>query len=210
MPMILTLDQLATYSTRTNDRNITMSLLANYYETYLFPNYYDFPLSNGVTIRIDFDKENFCHLLGIDQIAEKHFKNPKDTKLFLHKGSRGFRRAKAGNLEFSYLKKIHQHQYAFEEQKFHFFHFLHTMMDSGQLKLVNYVAIPGSQIRCDFMFYDTYDNALLHLGVEKSIKTGNFFPKTFFARYLTDTDADAYIKPQTSVGITECKKVPKT
>ena len=203
---ILTLETLSSHSTRTNAQQITMSLLANYYETYLFPTYYDLKLSNGTTIRIDFHKGNFCHLIGIDQIAKEHFKKT-DPKLFMHRGPGGFQRAKKGKLEFSYLKNLHQHQYQYEEPKFYFFHFLHTMMDSGNLKLVNYTQIPNSSITCDFMFHDKYDNALIHLGVEKSAKTGSFFPKTFFVRYLTNPNVDSYIKPQTPVKIEEINKI---
>lgn len=204
---LLTLSDLATYPSRTNKHKINMALLAEFYQTYLFPNYYDFQLSDGATIRIDFHKKNFCHLVGIEQIAEEHF-GSSDDKMFMHKGTGGFKRAKKGKLEFSYLKNLHQHQYDYEEEKFYNFHFLHTMMESGNLKLVNYNAIPNSTITCDFMFHDTYDNALLHLGVEESTaNTGIFFPKTFFPRYLSTNNADAYITPQTPVGIKSMTKV---
>ena len=204
---ILTLEALSVHPTETANHQITMSLLANYYEKFLNPTYYDVELSDGNTIRIDFHKENFCHLIGIDQIAEAHFKDPKHPKMFMHKGKGGFKRAKNKNLEFSYLKNLHQHQYDYEERKFHFFHFIHTMMDSGNLKLVSYVSIPGSNLKCDFMFHDEFDNALLHLGVEKSTKGENFFPKTFFARYLSSAKADEYIAPQTTVVIKKINKV---
>jgi hypothetical protein len=207
---ILTLNDLAVHTNRTSNRKVSMSLLSQFYETYLFSNYYDFELTNGNTIRIDFHKKNFCHLIGIEQIAEEHFR-PNDPKLFMHKGLGGFKRAKSGKLEFSYLRNLHQYEYEYQEKhKFYHFHFLHTMMDSGNLKLVNYTTVANSTIKCDFMFHDTYDNALLHLGVEKSGSTGNFFPKTFFARYLTDADVDMYIKPQTPVGIEQLKKVART
>ena len=206
---ILTLPNLAIHPTRTADHQVKMSLLAEYYEHFLFPNYYDFKLGNNSTVRIDFHKDHFCHLVGVGQIAEAKFTNPNDNRLFMHKGKKGFKRAKTGKLEFSYLKNLHQHEYAKQEDKFFFFHFLHTMMDSGDLKLVNYTPITNSTIHCHFMFHDEYDNALLHLGVERSSKTGNFFPKTFFARYVTSTTADKYIRPQTPIGITSLTKVPR-
>lgn len=209
LPMtILTLDQISTYPTRTQEQQLKMSLLAEYYETYLFHHFYDFKLSNGVTVRVDFHKENFCHLIGIDQIAEKHFPTG-DRKLFMHKGPGGFKRAKSGKLEFSYLKNLHQDEYNYQEQKFYFFHFIHTMLESGNLKLVSYSAIPGSAITCDFMFHETFDNALLHLGVEKSSKRKSFFPKTFFSRYLSDNDPSKYVDGQTEVTIVSLTKVPR-
>lgn len=164
---ILNLSDLESHPTRTKQHEISISLLANYYETYLHPNYYDFELNNGVTVRIDFHKEHFCHLVGIDQISTAKFKNPNDTRLFMYRGKNGFRRSKNGKYEFNHLRALHQYEFNKQKDKMFFFHFIHTMLDSVNLTLVNYTIISGSTIRCDFMFYDTYDNALLHLGVEK-------------------------------------------
>ncbi|PHE23614.1 PBECR4 domain-containing protein [Bacillus toyonensis] len=206
---ILSLSDLAKHPTRTKEHEITISLLTDYYETYLNQHFYDFQLNNGVTIRIDFHKENFCHIVGIDQIASSKFKNPNDSRLFMYRGKQGFRRSKSGKNEFKHLRALHQHELKKQQDKMFFFHFIHTMLDSVNLTLVSYTIIPGSTIRCDFMFHDKYDSALLHLGVEKNLKTGNFFPKTFFVRYLTQTDVDRYIKPQTPVTVTGIKKVPR-
>lgn len=206
---ILDLSTLINYQQRTADHQITIALLAEYYEKHLFPHYYDFELDNGVTVRVDFHKDHFCHLVGVDQVASAKFTNPNDRKLFMHRGKQGFRRAKGRKLEFSYLRTLHQHEFEKQKEKMFFFHFIHQMMDSVNLNLVSYTIIPGSTIRCDFMFHDVYDNALLHLGVEKDSKTGFFFPKTFFSRYLTETDADKYISPQTVVSISQFTKVPR-
>ena len=117
---ILTLANLATHPTRTAKHRVKVSLLAEYYEHFLFPNYYDFNLGNNNTIRIDFHKDYFCHLVGIDQIAKAKFKNQKDPKFFMHRGKQGFRRARSGKLEFGYLKNLHQYEYAKQEDKFFF------------------------------------------------------------------------------------------
>lgn len=206
---ILELADLTTFPSRTMRQQITVSLLAEYYETQLHPTYYNFELSNGVTIQLDFHKEKFCHLIGIGQIAEKRFPS-NDPRLFMHKGKRGFQRAKNGNIKLRYLKNLHQHEYAKQEKKFLFFHFLHTMMESGNLKVANYSVIANSKITCDFMFHDTYDNALLHLGIENDPDTGMFYPKTFFPMYLTDPNFDKYIDSNNIVDIIEVTKTPRT
>lgn len=205
----LSLADLANFPRRTMQQQITIALLAEYYEAYLHLTYYNIELANGVTMQLDFHKENFCHLIGIGQIAEEHFPQ-SDDRLYLHKGKRGFKRAKSGRITFGYLRNLHQHQYAIQEEKFYFFHFLHTMMESGNLKVTNFNIVSNSQITCDFMFHDTYDNALIHLGVEYDLKRGKFFPKTFFPRYLTLLNFDKYIDPQNLVDIVKVTKIPRT
>lgn len=206
---ILTLPLLATYEKRADEHQLSMSLLADYYEAYLYPHYYDFTLNDGTELRIDFHKDHFCHLVGVDQISSAKFRNPNDHRLFMHRGTKGFKRSRNGNITFSYLKNLHSAEYEKQQEKFFFFHFLHVMMESENIKLVNYAPIPNSTIRCDFMFHDKYDNALLHLGVEKDAKTGYFFPKTFFVRYFSDASVDAYIQPQTPVSIESMIKTPR-
>ncbi|MFM1654790.1 hypothetical protein ACI7RC_22220, partial [Brevibacillus sp. B_LB10_24] len=106
-------------------------------------------------------------------------------------------------------RALHQYELAKQMEKFRFFHFLHRMMEASNLNLVSYVPICGSKITCDFMFYDTYDSALLHLGVEKLTANQHFFPKTFMVRYLSRATANKYIAHQTPVGISKLSKIPR-
>ena len=54
--------------------------------------------------------------------------------------------------------------------------------------------IPVLGIRQNLMFYSTYDNAVIHLGLEKEDNEDFYFPRTFFVEKLSEPeDKDIYI-----------------
>lgn len=40
--------------------------------------------------------------------------------------------------------------------------------------------MPPTNIDCELLFYSTYDNAVIHLGLEKEDNEDFYFPRTFF------------------------------
>lgn len=76
------------------------------------------------------------------------------------------------------------------------------MLISSNVSVVKFVALNDSNIKCDFLFHDKYDGALLHLGIEKNSDDDVFYPKTFFRYYLTDSRYDKFVTAGGSVNIT--------
>ena len=216
---LLKIEELVKLDTRVKLHQIDISVLADYYFNYLNTYIYRFELKTGDIIEIDFSKENFCHLVGIEQIAEERLKRDlakksgKKINEYMYKGKRGFRKALKGELNFIHLKKLHSGAYKLQEdlEKFNFFHLIHKLIVSESVKVINFTKIPDSSITCDFIFHDVYDNALLHLGVEKSASASYFFPKTFFPRYLNQNNFDKFVEPttQTAVSIVKIEVIEK-
>lgn len=64
------------YKPRIND--ISLFLLKEYYETFLHPFIYHYHIKSSSiekNIELRFEKENFCHLLGIESIAKNAIAN---------------------------------------------------------------------------------------------------------------------------------------
>lgn len=206
---LLNLDQLVALNTKVELHQITVALLSEYYEQYLSPNTYRFELENGMTIDLKFSRKDFCHLVGIQQIAKNRYdvdmrrRGSSRINKYLYSGVNGFKRAKKGKLEFSHLRSIHSSYYdkQMKEEKCNFFHFIHKLLESPKVSVVNFTAVSDSNITCDFIFHDEYDNALLHLGVEQDADAGHFFPRTFFRYYLSNNNHDKFIIGKTPIGI---------
>lgn len=209
---LLSLEDLVSLERKTALHEISVSLLAEYYLNYLVPNTYVFELENGVTIDLIFKKNDFCHLIGVQQIARARYNNDvkkgknKKINTYLYSGKDGFKRALDGKAEFSHLANLYRPEFQKQEkfEKFNFFHLIHRLLESTQIQVVNFVKLNDSDITCEFIFHDEYDQALLHLGIEQQGDKTRYFPKTFFGRYLSTNNHDKFITGQTSIAITKC------
>lgn len=205
----LSVADLVALDTKTQLHQIRMSLLAKYYKEYLIPNTYSYELENGTVIDLKFKKDDFCHLVGVQQIAKARYindvkkKKQKKINTYLYSGDSGFNRAINGKCEFSHLKNLFTPEYSKQEkyEKFNFFHLIHKLLESAEVKVINFTKLSDSDIVCDFIFHDEYDNALLHLGVEQDKDGTRFFPRTFFCRYLSNSNHDKFITGNTPIAI---------
>ena len=205
----LTLEQLCVFESKTEQHQISMALLAEYYEKYLMPRTYRFELDNGTIIDLKFERKDFCHLVGIPQTAKVRYemnvkkKNPRNITLQMYSGVKGFKRVRKGKIEFSDLRKLHSGYYAKEEryEKVNFFHFMDRLLTSSNVNIIKFVELDDSKIKCEFLFHNEYDGALLHLGIEKEEDKDNFFPKTFFRYYIDTADYDKFIKVELPIAI---------
>lgn len=212
----LSLENLLESNGRINLDQISIKLLAEYYEEYLMKYIYCFELENGVTIELKFSAKDFCHLIGIQQLSQNKYdlnkrKNrKKNINPFLYSGNRGFKRSKQGKCEFNHLKALHKSYYEkFEnDMKCNFFHLIHKLLDSNNLKLVDFVELNDSKIKCDLIFHDEFDQALLHLGIEKEKNDDHYFPRTFFVRYLSKTNHDKFVEGRELFDIVTKEKKP--
>lgn len=207
---LLSLEQLVVLEKRVDLARLSLNLLANYYEKYLMKHTYRFELENGVLMDLKFSKKDFCHLTGVQQLvrnrqqADINKRGKTSINGFMYSGNEGFRRIKKNKFDFSHLKGMHSTYYKnkFEkEEKCNFFHLIHRLLESDNVKVVDFVGLSDSDVTCEFIFHDEYDNALLHLGVEKDSDKNHFFPRTFFVRYLNKADPDKFTKGRTLIEI---------
>lgn len=111
--MPLTLEQLMARTTKPLISDISLQVLQGLYEQYLLLYSFVYELSNDVKIVLHFEKENFCHLLGLEKmltgkIAAKDLKNYKglDGWNNINNGTidREHMRSRAGKINFNSLK----------------------------------------------------------------------------------------------------------
>ena len=117
---------------RIND--ISLKVLSEYYEMFLYPFIYHYhrkSIDEEKDIELRFEKENFCHLLGIESIVK--YSVP--------------------------MRNLH-----------------------------NYKGENG------------WDNAIIHLGIEKHEK-GYYFPRTFFVEKVSKKEDDIYIAKQEEINV---------
>jgi hypothetical protein len=112
-------------------------------------------------------------------------------------GTDGFKRAKKGKMEFKGLEKLCQPEFTIR----------HRLVMNPTL--VSYRQISGSKITCDFLFYNGYDVAVIHLGIEKDSRHPKYFPKTFLVTYHTETDVNKFITGQTQLRIISIQEMIK-
>lgn len=80
----------------------------------------------------------------------------------------------------------------FYEMFLHPFIYTYTITQNDESKVM-----PPTNIDCELLFYSTYDNAMIHLGLEKEDDGDFYFPRTFFVEKLSKPeDKDIYIDNQ--------------
>lgn len=185
---------------------ISLQLLQDYYDHYLYPNKYCFELENLDVIEVLFNKKNLCHLLGIVTVIEKAIHM---SQHFEYKGIRGYTKIKDGTLTINELKRIDKKRFGLSKDKMVFFYWIHKILESPNLVL-KYQQTSESHISCDFLLYDIRDgHAIAHLGL---VKDGNvYYPKSFFIERVTEhSDGKKHITDQEEIRIVSVSKVPRT
>lgn len=68
--------------------------------------------------------------------------------------------------------------------------------------------MPPTNIDCELLFYSTYDNAVIHLGLEKEKDENFYFPRTFFVEKLSVSEGkDIYIDNQEQIVATKEERI---
>lgn len=182
---------------RIND--ITIEVLLQYYELFLMPFIYEYTITynNGKEkkIKLRFDEDNFCHLLGVESIAKRAIAL---NKLAEYKGNRGWTNIKNGAITFSHLKQLNQRQFKNVKAKYVYFYLLPNMISCPiAIDYKKRLVIPPTNIECEIMFYSCYENAVIHLGIEYIEDKEYYVARTFFVEKLSkDNPVDIYIRNQ--------------
>lgn len=211
--MIKTCEELynATVNPKIND--ITLKLLQEYYWIYLHPFTYQYEIVDksgeepvARTIELRFDKDSFCHLLGIESIIY-FVKNYKERKRF--KGEQGWENVKNGMITIQSLReKKTKKQFESRKDKYVFFYILPKLVDAPKGVLYDKTKVDGgTNIDCEILFYDEHQNAQIHLGIEYFEELGYYRPRTFFVERITKSkDGLKYVGDQQEIYITKIDK----
>lgn len=184
---------------------LTVKLLQEYYDHYLYPNKYRYELDDKNVVELVFNKENLCHLLGIETIIQKAVPMNQHVN---YKGMRGYDNITNGTITFETLKHMDKKRFKSGKDKFVFFFWLHKLVESPNL-LLEYRSITSTQIVCDFMLYDTDAYVIAHLGVTKDREL--YYPRSFLIERINhNNNGEKFITGLTKIKVVTSAKLPRT
>lgn len=187
---------------RIND--ITLEVLREFYEMFLHPFIFTYQIANDKTaevISLKFNTNNFCHLLGIESIVRGTIKY---DQLYNYRGDTGWDNIKKGILDIPHLKNLNKRNFQNVKAKYVYFYLIPTLLENPLA--INYdkdKIFPPTNIDCEILFYNTYENAVIHLGIKRDLDDPDFYiPRTFFVEKLKNgAGKDIYIENQASITV---------
>lgn len=187
-----TVDELYELEKNPKINEISLKLLLDYYDTYLFPYTYRVFTNDEEYITVCFPTDGFCHLLGLETIAKR---SVSKGDIHNYKGNDGFNNVKSLLITFDTLKKLNKKMFNSVKDKFVFFYLIPKILDSKSAVFYD-DSSSGSNVLSDIMFYDDFINAYVHMGVVKN-DGGVYVPRTFFVERITvSNDGLRFIKDQ--------------
>lgn len=184
--------------------DISLKVLSEYYESYLNPFIYHYQIINqnqsNQNIELRFNSENFCHLLGVESIAKN---SVKSSELCQYRGIRGWKNIKSGRISMKHLKQLNLKKFKSVKAKYVYFYLLPTLLEHPLgVRYNREKVVPPTRIECELLFYSLFENAVIHLGIEKDSSEPYYIPRTFFVEKLSeDAGEDIYIRNQEKVEI---------
>ena len=189
--------------------DISLEVLREFYEMFLYPFIYTYTISQedeSKKISVRFNTKNFCHLLGVETIAKGAVKY---SELFKYRGESGWHNVKSGAIDIKHLKALNKKKFLSVKAKYVYFYLIPSLLETPLA--VNYdksKVMPPTNIDCELLFYSTYENAVIHLGLEKEDDEEFYFPRTFFVEKLSNPeDKDIYIDKQEQISVTKEKRI---
>lgn len=166
------------------------------------------PKINDITLEVLREFYEMCHLLGIESIAKRAV---KFTDLHNYRGEDGWNNIKNGVIDLKHLKQLNKKQFQSVKAKYVYFYLIPSLLESPLA--VNYdksKVMPPTKIDCEILFYSTYDNAVIHLGLEKDMREDCYIPRTFFVEKLGKAgDKDIYIDNQEQIVVIKGKRISR-
>lgn len=162
---------------------INLKLLLDYYISYLLPYRFTYHLEDGSILHLDFNKENFCHLVGLQSIVNKTLKERAASK---YRGMPGFNGVMNGIITFDDLKKKNKGGFNSVKSKLVNFHLIPKLLMSSTQ--VVYYTQPVNSINCALLIFDVYHNAYIHLGIDKIVE-GTYVARTFLIEPITQKNS---------------------
>lgn len=168
--------------------DISLNTLREYYKYYLYPFIYTYTvkdiLGDTKNIELRFDKENFCHLLGVEYIVKNSISY---RELHNFKGKDGWDNIKLNLITYSSLKLMNKSRFNSVKDKSVFFYLIPTLISEPRAVLYNRSKVNSdTKIECEVLFYGEYLRVIIHLGIEKHSSEDYYVPRTFAIERITE------------------------
>ncbi|MGZ4111816.1 MAG: PBECR4 domain-containing protein [Tumebacillaceae bacterium] len=182
---MLTIDDLLTLQRMPRESDISLELFQQFYKLYLCDQIFIFELEDGKEIKLQFEEDNLCHLLGIHHIL-KHRR---------YKGQSGYELIVDGTVTIQFLKQQNKIGYQSKKHRLLYFPFVYQMILTPLL--VEYSGT-GMQSSMDFelIIYNSVDRKYLHLGLRKDRDSDFYYPVSFF-----EDSRDRYVSGQKLISV---------
>lgn len=182
--------------------DISLQVLQDYYHMFLRPFVYKYIVAiedEVAEFQLRFDSDKLCHLLGVESIAKGHVKY---KELYQYKGVEGWNNIKNGTLDFKKLKTLNKSKFQSIKAKFVYFYLIPDLLEHPMAVLFDGNMVkPPVKIECEILFYSTYENAVIHLGIDKDSEA-IYYPRTFFVEKLGKNNVeDIYTVNQTHIEV---------
>lgn len=201
---------------RIND--ISLRVLADYYAMFLHPFIFRYSIKsnddgNGKKdIELRFEKENFCHLAGLETVARNAVPY---REIHRYKGINGWNGIYGNNtdgfiIDIPHLKSLNKKKFLSMKAKLVYFYLLPELAAVPlAVEFKNEKVNPPTKIDCEIMFYSAVkgDNAIIHLGIKKDEKLRYYIPKTFFIEKVSDKCDDIYLARQEEIQTTVLDRI---
>lgn len=190
--------------------DISLHLLCEYYEAFLNPFIYQYEIEfanhTKKKLKLKFELENFCHLLGLESVAKN---SVKSAERFQYKGKTGWNNVKTGKIDIKHLKQLNKKQFQSVKAKQIYFYLLPQLLEKPLAVIYERSKVyPPTKIECKLLLYNTCDNVVVHLGIEETENDGEFIPRTFFVEKISESiNTDIYICNQETVSIKMIEKI---
>ena len=180
-----TIDQLHSLTKKPKINDISLSLLQDYYEAFLSPFIYVYTIDDGVNtkqIEVDFKPDYLCHLLAIEKIYKK---TVAQRDLVNYRGILGWDNIRNSTIDFSTLIAANKREFKNSKDKYVYFYTLPLLFDKPSAVLFGNKQYINTNVDCEMLFYDVYDNAYVNIGLSESSTTNRFFPRTLLIERIT-------------------------
>lgn len=190
--------------------DISLIVLKRYYSMYLVPFIFTYNIikPSGVrsTIKLKFDEKSFCHLLGLETIAKGSVKYKEISE---YRGHKGWNNIENGEIDFKRLKDLNKKKFQSVKAKFVYFYLLPDLIEQPMAVLFDNKRVnPRVKIESEILFYNKYENAVIHLGIDKNEKDDLYYPRTFFVEKLgKDNVEDIYTVNQIKIIVEKEKRI---
>ena len=198
-------NELQDLSVKPRINDISLQTLQTYYDNTLYPFFFHYHIqetsAERKSIELRFNRENFCHLLGIEKIMRN---STSAANISNYKGLRGWENIKNGQYDIPDLRRANRRRFASAKAKYVYFYLIPKLIQDPRAVLFENTRAEGNvSIESEILFYSNVENdrAIIHLGIDKT-DNEYYIPRTFFVEKVDSFENDGYIRNQAPISVT--------
>ncbi|WP_297639674.1 hypothetical protein [uncultured Clostridium sp.] len=204
---MLTLKELKVITKMPTENEVSLKLLANFYEKYISNRIYEIELENGKILTFKIENKYFSHLIGLHKFTDKSRRNK--NKLLRYnkelKSQKGFENVKCSRITLKDLQEIGGRTKAYKNYRKRILNFPFTYQLLRRSKFLSYnkeIVESETKIKGDYIFVNNINEDKLHFFFIDTLEEENdsLVPITFIVTKRSDFN---YVSSQEILKIRE-------